>query len=96
MKASTKIIKFIEENGIFIVFGDYSNEEDFPLFLKFIEEKLGVTVEPLEEIVYLIIAEFQLDNHKLKAIFDDQFGSMIKVESNHEILADEIIKKCTV
>jgi hypothetical protein len=90
-----RIMKLQKENGIFIIFCEYPYEDDFQSFLDFIKERLGVTVGPIEEIVYILVAELRLDDKIFEAMCQGEAGCLIKVESNLDAFADEIIKKCS-
>lgn len=94
MMATNKIIKFQQENGIFLIFNDYENEDDFPEFLEMLKIKLGANVKNVEVIVYCIAAQIIINNVEIIGFFRDDLGCYLKLDVNEISFADEIIAKC--
>lgn len=93
--ATNKIIKHQKENGIFLFFIDYENEDDFPEFLEMLKIKLGANVKNVEVIVYCIAAQIIINNVEVIGFFRDDVGCYLKLDVNETSFADEIIAKCS-
>ena len=94
-KNEQRIMKEKQEKAIFLFFLNYEYEEDFPLFLVYLREKLGIDVGEPEELVYLLVAESKMKGIQLTAAYGTDSGCYLVLDPDMDALADEIIMKCT-
>ena len=81
-----------KDNGTFIFFRDYQNEEDLEAFLAFVCGRLGVEVPPEHVIVYAWIAEFEYADTVLTASWD--YVCYLHIPPESKLTAETIIEKC--
>jgi hypothetical protein len=89
-----KTYTFSNENGTFICFLDYEEEDDFKTFLPFVCEKLGVAVPPTTVAPYSLIAELDYANSSLTASYNADAGCYLRISPESKLSAEAIIERC--
>lgn len=85
---------FNNENGTFISFLDYEEEEDFEAFLAFISSKLEVPIPETHLSPYSIFTELRYSETLLTAAYGHDAGCYLRIPSKSDLSAREIIEKC--
>lgn len=83
-----------KENGTFIFFFEYGNEEKFDSFLKFICKKLKVSIPHVENSPYSFFAYIEYDGEVLTASSDGGFECYLHIPKNSQISAKKLVKRC--
>lgn len=89
-----KTYAFDNENGTFISFLDYEEEDDFEAFLAFVAGKLGVPIPETRRSPYSVIAELRYSETPLTAACGSDAGCYLCIPPESQLSAGEIIEKC--
>ena len=89
-----KTYSFSNNNGIFVCFLDYEEEDDFEIFLPFVCMKLGVEVPSTILTPYSLMAEFDYDGNALIASYNSDAGCYLRIPPDSKLSADAITKLC--
>lgn len=89
-----KTYSFKNENGTFVCFLDYEEEQSFEIFLPFICEKLGITVPNITVAPYSLIAEFNYADTSLIASYNSDAGCYLRIPSESNLSPDSITEIC--
>ena len=85
---------FSNENGTFVCFLHYENEEDFTEFLSFVCDKLRVDMPPITETPYSLIAVFEYSGVDLSATYETDAGCNVGIPPDTKVSAKTIVEKC--
>ena len=94
VQVDSRIFKLEKINGIFIVFCDYEQEENFLFFLVFLTKKLKVSIPEPTHYPYSIASEFTFHEELITASFSKVIGCFLRVKQTKQLLADELISLC--
>lgn len=89
-----KTYSFRNENGTFVCFLDYEEEDDFEMFLPFVCERLEVEVPLTTVTPYSLMAEFDYGGSSLVASYNADAGCYLRIPPNSNLSADAIIERC--
>ena len=85
---------FSNENGTFVCFLSYENEEEFAEFLSFVCDKLGLKVPSITETPYALVAEFDYGGTVISASYGAEAGCYVRIPPDAGLSARNIIEKC--
>jgi hypothetical protein len=89
-----KTYTFDNQNGTFISFLDYEEEDDFEAFLAFVSDKLGVPVPEARLSPYSVFTELSYSGSILTAACGSDAGCYLRIPPESQLSADEIVEKC--
>lgn len=89
-----KTYLFSNNNGTFVCFNDYENEDDFDEFLSFVCGKIHVAIPPKVQHPYSMTAELVFSGVPVIAMFHSDAGCCLRFDSVNQSLANEIVGIC--
>ena len=89
-----KTYSFASENGTFVCFNEYSEEDDFPGFRAFLARALNTVVPSPQENPYSLTSEFKVSGRNVVAMFHGDSGCCIRVEPGDDAVAEQIVRAC--
>lgn len=84
---------FSNQNGMFVCFNTFQEEDQFEEFLLFIKEKLLFVVNNTQQGPYSIIGKCEYNKNEFTVMFHEDTGCCIRVENEQQVLFDEILEK---
>ncbi|MDR2858459.1 MAG: hypothetical protein LBV50_11525 [Novosphingobium sp.] len=85
---------FEKENGIFICYLNYEDEDDFRDFLNFVCQKLGLPVPEITEAAYATLAVLGVEGISVTASYNTDTGCYLHFPLGCNVLAKKVIQKC--
>lgn len=85
---------FANDNGTFVCFLDYEEEDDFDSFLSFVFAKLDVKQSSMVESPYSLLVEFAFRGTQLLATYSSDAGCHLRIPPGSELSAKEIVEQC--